>query len=64
MNRKLTMPYSWLTTGLLGGIGASIIAYLTPENLRSKVWSGWVWAVPVVLVVILTYIERTWFGFI
>ena len=55
--------YSWLTTGVMAGLVCGAIALVTPENIRQKVWSGWVWVVPVALVVILTYIERTWFGF-
>ncbi len=54
--------YSWLTTGALGGLVAGAVALLTPDSLRSRVWSGFVWAVPVVLTVILLYIERPWFG--
>ena len=55
--------YSWLATGLIGGVVASLIALVTPEKIRAKVWTGWVWVVPVILTVILIYIERTWFGF-
>ncbi len=55
--------YSWLVTGLIAGLAAGAVALALPENLRNKVWSGWTWVVPVVLTVILAYIERTWFGF-
>ncbi len=55
--------YSWLVTGALAGIAAGGVALVTPETLRRRVWSGWVWVVPVVLTVLLAYIERTWFGF-
>ncbi len=55
--------YSWLATGLMAGLACGAIALATPENIRNKVWSGWVWVAPVALTVILTYIERTWFGF-
>lgn len=55
--------WSWLTTGLIGGIVLGGIALVTPETIRQKAWSGWVWVVPVALTVILAYIERTWFGY-
>jgi hypothetical protein len=55
--------YSWLTTGLIAGVLAGGIALAMPETLRSKAWSGWTWVVPVILTLILLYIERTWFGF-
>lgn len=55
--------YSWLTTGILAGVVCGAIALLTPENVRNKFWSGFVWVVPVVLTLILTYLERTWFGY-
>ena len=55
--------YSWLATASIGGIAAAILALLTPLNIRSKFWVGLVWVVPIVLTLILIYIERTWFGF-
>ena len=55
--------YSWLTTGLIAGLVAGGIALALSENIRKKFWSGWVWVVPVALTLVLTYIERTWFGF-
>ena len=54
--------YSWLATAFLGGLSMAVLALVAPQNLREKVWSGWVWVTPVVLTVILMYIERTWFG--
>ncbi len=55
--------YSWLTTGLIAGLVSGGVALALPENVRGRVWSGFVWLVPVVLIVILAWIERTWFGF-
>ncbi len=55
--------YSWLTTGLIAGIVCGGVALAIPEDMRKKVWSGWVWVVPVALTLVLTYIERTWFGY-
>jgi hypothetical protein len=55
--------YSWITTGAIAGVVAGAVALAVPEAARKRVWSGWTWVVPVALVVILAYIERTWFGF-
>lgn len=54
--------YSWLATGLIGGLVLGAIALFMSEDLRKKFWSGWVWVVPVVLTVILTYVEWPWFA--
>jgi hypothetical protein len=53
--------YSWLTTGLIGGIVLGLIALAFNEDLRKKVWSGWVWLAPVALTIFLTWVEWPWF---
>jgi hypothetical protein len=55
--------YSWLTTGFIAGAAIGAIGLAIPETLRKKLWSGWTWVVPVALIFVLAYIERTWFGF-
>jgi hypothetical protein len=55
--------YSWLTTGLIAGLVAGVVALAIPEHLRKSMWSGVTWLVPVILTLILAYLERTWFGF-
>ncbi len=55
--------YSWLTTALIAGVAAGSLATLAPEGKPSRALSTLVWATPLVLVAILLYIERTWFGF-
>lgn len=54
--------YSWLVTGLIAGVVCGAVALALPEKIRGRVWSGFTWVVPLVLTVILLYIERTWFG--
>ena len=54
--------FSWLTTGFAAGVGAGCVALLVPRSFDKRIWSGWVWVVPVVLTLLLLYIERTWFG--
>jgi hypothetical protein len=54
--------YSWLTTGLIAGLVGGAVALIVPDVVRAKAPSALVWAIPVVLTVILLYIERPWFG--
>ena len=54
--------FSWLTTAFAAGLGAGVIALFVPQHLDKKLWSGWVWVVPILLTLFLLYIERTWFG--
>jgi hypothetical protein len=54
--------YSWLTTGLIAGLVSGAVALAIPPTARSRFPASVVWIVPVVLTVILLYIERPWFG--
>ena len=54
--------FSWLTTACLAGVGVGFVALLVPQRFDKKIWSGWVWVVPILLAIVLLYIERTWFG--
>lgn len=54
--------YSWLVTGLIGGLICAAVALAAPEAIRKRFWSGWAWVVPVVLTAILTYVEWPWFA--
>src|SRR5204862_8049989 len=51
--------YGWLAVAALG---SGAIALLVPSKLADRLWSGWVWLLPViVIVVILVYETRLWF---
>jgi hypothetical protein len=54
--------YSWLSTGLIAGLVCGAAAIAVPERVRARTPAALVWAIPVVLTVILLYIERPWFG--
>jgi hypothetical protein len=54
--------FSWLTTAFMAGLGGGLVALFVPQDFGKKVWTGWVWVVPVLLTAFLLYIERTWFG--
>ena len=53
--------YGWLLTASLGSVAVAGIALLVPDRLAARVWSGWSWLVPTVMVVVLVYILRGWF---
>ena len=54
--------FSWLTTAFMAGVGAGIFTLFVPQSIDKRLWSGWVWVVPVLLTLFLLYLERTWFG--
>jgi len=55
--------YSWLATGAMAGVVAGGVAACVPGDRPSRAASALVWLTPLVLIVVLLYIERTWFGF-
>ena len=55
--------WSWLTTALISGVVVGGIASFAGDDKPSRAWSTVVWVIPLVLLVILLYVERTWFGF-
>lgn len=51
--------YGWIAVAALG---SAAIALLVPAKLADRLWSGWVWILPVVtVVVILAYETKLWF---
>jgi hypothetical protein len=51
--------YGWLA---VAGLGSAAIAMLVPEKWADRLWPGWVWILPViVVVVILVYESKLWF---
>lgn len=55
--------YAWLTAGLIGGLAVAAVAAIAPESMRTKAPSAVVWTVPIIMTLILIYIEKSWFGF-
>jgi hypothetical protein len=53
--------YGWLLTASLGSAAIAGICLLTPDRLAVRVWSGWSWLVPTVMVAALVYLLRGWF---
>jgi hypothetical protein len=53
--------YGWLLTASLGSVAVAGIALLVPDRLAVRVWSGWSWLVPAIMVIVLAYLLRSWF---
>jgi hypothetical protein len=54
--------YSWLATGLMAGLVAGAASLALPVTDRPNRLGALVWIVPVLLILVLAYLERTWFG--
>ena len=50
--------YGWV---MAAAVVSAAIALLVPRPLAERLWPGWAWAVPVVIVVLLFVYERRWF---
>jgi hypothetical protein len=53
--------YGWLATSGIVALMAGGLAALLPEKLARRLWSGWTWAVPVVVMIAFCYILRNYF---
>jgi hypothetical protein len=53
--------YGWMATS---GIAAGLVAFAAcwlPESLTRRLWSGWSWAVPLVVMLLFCYLLRGYF---
>lgn len=50
--------YGWLAVAALG---SAAIALLVPKKFADRLWSGWVWILPVATVVVILVYESRWF---
>ncbi len=53
--------YGWLTTAGLGALVIAALASWLPESCARRVWPGWSWAVPVAMMLFVTYVLRSYF---
>jgi hypothetical protein len=53
--------YGWLLTSTLGAVVVAFAASFVPERVAARVWTGWTWVVPILVILVLLYILRTWF---
>jgi hypothetical protein len=53
--------FGWMATGLLGALGACLVACALPESISKRVWSGWAWAAPLGVLIFLAFLLRNYF---
>jgi hypothetical protein len=54
--------YGWLATSAVGAFAiAGTLAFL-PAGWTKRIWSGWSWAVPLVVMVVFGYLLRGFFN--
>ena len=53
--------YGWMATAGIAALAAGVIAALVPKSVAQRLWSGWSWVVPVVMMVVVSYIHRGYF---
>lgn len=50
--------YGWLA---VAGLTSAAIALLVPPQWANRLWPGWVWLLPVIVVVVILLYEVRWF---
>ena len=53
--------YGWMATSGIVALLAGLIARAVPEGVTRRLWSGWSWAVPVVVMIVFGYFLRGYF---
>jgi hypothetical protein len=53
--------YGWTATAALGALMLGLIASLLPERWTRRIWSDWLWMVPVSAMIACVYLTMPWF---
>jgi hypothetical protein len=53
--------YGWMATAGIAASAAGAIACYLPERLTQRLWSGWSWVVPLIVLVVFGYLLRNYF---
>jgi hypothetical protein len=53
--------YGWLATSVLGALVIAAVASWLPESWAKRIWPGWSWAVPVAMMLFVSYVLRGYF---
>jgi hypothetical protein len=53
--------YGWISTAAIAASVACAVAYVVPERLSTRVWSGWSWAAPVGVLFFFAYMLSGYF---
>jgi hypothetical protein len=53
--------YGWMSTAALSACAACLLAWLIPQRLMQRLWSGWSWVVPMCVLLLFAYLLRNYF---
>ncbi len=53
--------YGWIATSTITATLAGLTACVLPASLAQRVWLGWAWFVPAVVMVVFVYLLRNYF---
>ncbi|WP_201835965.1 hypothetical protein [Microvirga zambiensis] len=53
--------YCWAATAALGALGFAIAVALLPGRWSFRLWSGWVWVIPLAAMTACAYLTLPWF---
>jgi hypothetical protein len=53
--------YGWIATSAIAGAVAGLIVAMLPEKWRSRIWPGFAWLVPLVVIIALMHLLSGYF---
>ena len=53
--------YGWMATSGIFALAVGLIARAVPEGVTRRLWSGWSWAIPVAVMIVFSYLLRSYF---
>jgi hypothetical protein len=53
--------YGWLITATLGASAVAALSLAVPASIANRVWSGFVWLIPLGVIAVFVYILRGYF---
>jgi hypothetical protein len=53
--------YGWIATAGIAALAAGLVACFLPQALARRLWSGFAWLVPVIVMVVFCYLLRGFF---
>jgi hypothetical protein len=53
--------YGWIATSALAAAAGGAAAALLPERLSARLWPGWVWIIPLCVMLLFVYLLRNYF---
>ena len=53
--------FGWMSTAALGALATCLLALLIPERVTQRLWSGWTWVVPTIVLLLFVFLNRNYF---